>query len=49
MNGNEAAAFVWWQSLLAAVGVLLVLYAALLILLWCYARKHPEILTMKDA
>ncbi|NOJ61612.1 DUF1232 domain-containing protein [Arthrobacter sp. 260] len=48
MNGIEAVPFVWWQSVLAVVGGLLVLYAVLLILLWCYARKHPETLTMKD-
>ncbi|MHA7295120.1 YkvA family protein [Arthrobacter sp. HLT1-21] len=49
MNGDEPAAFVWWQSALVVIGGLVALYAVLLILLWCYARKHPDTLTMKDA
>ncbi|MHA7277766.1 YkvA family protein [Arthrobacter sp. Hz1] len=49
MNGDEPAAFVWWQSALVVIGGLMALYAVLLILLWCYARKHPDTLTMKDA
>lgn len=39
----------WWQNILVALGGLVALYAALLILLWGYARKHPQTLTMKDA
>lgn len=49
MNGNEATAIVWWQGMLGVAGGLLAVYLMLLILLWCYARKHPETLTMKDA
>ncbi|GAA1347046.1 YkvA family protein [Arthrobacter roseus] len=35
--------------LLAVLGGLVLLYAILLILLWAYARKHPETVSMKDA
>ncbi|MBM7846860.1 YkvA family protein [Arthrobacter roseus] len=39
----------WWDMLLAVLGGLVLLYAILLILLWAYARKHPETVSMKDA
>ena len=32
-----------------AVGGLLLVYLILLLLLWGYARRHPETVTMKDA
>lgn len=32
-----------------AIGGLLLVYVVLLLLLWRYARKHPETVTMKDA
>ncbi|WP_331712773.1 YkvA family protein [Arthrobacter sp. U41] len=32
-----------------AVGGLLLVYIVLLLLLWGYARRHPETVTMKDA
>lgn len=39
----------WWEPVAAAVGGLLLAYAVLLFLLWRYARRHPETVTMKDA
>jgi uncharacterized membrane protein YkvA (DUF1232 family) len=39
----------WWQALLGFVLGLLVVYAALLALLWLYARQHPEAVRPRDA
>ncbi|MGP4030964.1 YkvA family protein [Pseudarthrobacter sp. 1C304] len=38
-----------WETLAGAVGGVLALYALLLLLLWGYARRHPETVAMKDA
>jgi len=40
---------VWWQPVLAILVGLLVVYAALLLLLWRYARRHPETVDLRDA
>jgi uncharacterized membrane protein YkvA (DUF1232 family) len=43
----------WWQSglgvLAGVVAGLLLVYALLLVLLWWYARAHPETVTLRDA
>jgi uncharacterized membrane protein YkvA (DUF1232 family) len=39
----------WWEPVLGIVAGVLVLYAVLLVLLWSYARSHPEAVTMRDA
>src|SRR4051794_18394596 len=39
----------WWQALAGFVLGLLVVYAALLALLWLYARRHPEAIRLRDA
>ncbi|MGO4228505.1 YkvA family protein [Arthrobacter sp. YAF34] len=38
-----------WETLAGVIGGVLVVYAVLLLLLWAYARRHPETVTMKDA
>jgi uncharacterized membrane protein YkvA (DUF1232 family) len=38
-----------WETIAAVVGGLLLVYAVLLLLLWAYARRHPETVSMKDA
>ena len=38
-----------WETVAGAVGGLLLVYAVLLLLLWGFARRHPETVTMKDA
>jgi uncharacterized membrane protein YkvA (DUF1232 family) len=38
-----------WETLAGVIGGLLVVYAILLALLWAYARRHPDTVTMKDA
>ncbi|AXJ09640.1 YkvA family protein [Arthrobacter sp. PM3] len=38
-----------WETLAGVIGGLLVVYAILLVLLWAYARRHPDTVTMKDA
>ena len=38
-----------WETLAGVIGGLLVVYAVLLALLWAYARRHPDTVTMKDA
>ena len=38
-----------WDAIAAVVGGLLLVYAVLLLLLWAYARRHPETVSMKDA
>lgn len=39
----------WWQTLLGALAGLMLVYAVLLALLWRYARRHPDTVTMRDA
>ncbi|SDI89236.1 Uncharacterized membrane protein YkvA, DUF1232 family [Arthrobacter subterraneus] len=39
----------WWQTILTSLGGIAALYAVLLVLLWVYARNHPQTLGMKDA
>ncbi|GAA2126229.1 MULTISPECIES: YkvA family protein [Arthrobacter] len=38
-----------WETLAGVIGGVLVIYGILLLLLWAYARRHPETVTMKDA
>jgi uncharacterized membrane protein YkvA (DUF1232 family) len=38
-----------WEVVVGVVTGLLLAYAVLLFLLWLYARRHPETVTMKDA
>jgi len=38
-----------WHAVLAIVAGLLVVYAALLLLLWGYARRHPETIGLREA
>lgn len=38
-----------WETAAGAVGGVLLVYAVLLLLLWGYARRHPETVAMKDA
>lgn len=38
-----------WETIVGAVGGLLLVYVFLLLLLWGFARRHPETVTMKDA
>jgi uncharacterized membrane protein YkvA (DUF1232 family) len=38
-----------WDAIAAVVGGLLLVYVILLVLLWAYARRHPETVSMKDA
>lgn len=38
-----------WETVVAIVAGLLLAYTVLLVLLWIYARRHPETVTMKDA
>jgi uncharacterized membrane protein YkvA (DUF1232 family) len=39
----------WRETLLAIVGGLLLLYAAALAILYLYARRHPETVSMRSA
>lgn len=39
----------WWQTLIGILAGLLLVYAVLLVLLWRYARRHPDTATMRDA
>ncbi|MEV8131982.1 YkvA family protein [Pseudarthrobacter oxydans] len=38
-----------WETVAGIATGLLLAYAALLVLLWIYARRHPETVSMKDA
>lgn len=38
-----------WETVTGVVAGVLLAYAVLLFLLWLYARRHPETVTMKDA
>lgn len=38
-----------WETVTGIVAGVLLAYAVLLFLLWLYARRHPETVTMKDA
>ena len=38
-----------WETIAGIVAGILLAYAVLLLLLWLYARRHPETVTMKDA
>ncbi len=38
-----------WETIAGIVAGLLLAYAVLLLLLWLYAKRHPETVTMKDA
>lgn len=39
----------WWEQVLAILAGLLVVYAAALVLLYLYARRHPETISMRSA
>jgi uncharacterized membrane protein YkvA (DUF1232 family) len=39
----------WWEAVIAAGAGFLLIYAASLVLLWRYARAHPETVTVRDA
>ena len=39
----------WWRVLVGVLGGLALVYAVLLLLLWRYARAHPEAVSLRDA
>ena len=39
----------WWRVLVGVLAGLALVYAVLLLLLWRYARAHPDTVTMRDA
>jgi len=39
----------WWDALIAVIGGVVLMYAALLVLLAIYARRHPETVGIKEA
>lgn len=39
----------WWEPVLAILAGLILLYAAALVLLYLYARRHPETVSMRSA
>lgn len=39
----------WWHTALGILAGLLLIYVALVVLLWRYARHHPDTVTMRDA
>ena len=39
----------WWHTAVAILAGLLLIYATLVLLLWRYARRHPDSLTMREA
>lgn len=38
----------WWQTLLGILVGLLIVYLVLLVLLWRYARRHPDTVRLRD-
>ncbi|WP_139005306.1 DUF1232 domain-containing protein [Arthrobacter crystallopoietes] len=39
----------WWEVVVGIVGGVLLVYVALLFLLWRYARRNPETVALRDA
>lgn len=39
----------WWRTLVGVLAGLLLVYLALLALLWGYSRRHPETVRMREA
>lgn len=39
----------WWQTLLGILAGMLLVYLVLVVLLWRYARRHPDTAIMRDA
>lgn len=39
----------WWQTVLGVMAGLVLAYVVLLALLWRYARRHPDTVSMRDA
>lgn len=39
----------WWRTLLGILAGLLIVYPTLLALLWRYAHRHPDTVTLRDA
>lgn len=39
----------WWDTGIAVIGGVVLIYAVLLVLLALYARKHPETVSMREA
>jgi uncharacterized membrane protein YkvA (DUF1232 family) len=39
----------WWEMLLGIVAGVLLVYVVVLALLWSYARRHPDTVSMRDA
>ena len=39
----------WWRVLVGVLAGLALVYGVLLLLLWRYARAHPDTVTMRDA
>lgn len=39
----------WWQAGLGVLGGLVLVYVVLLALVWRYARRHPDTVSMRDA
>jgi uncharacterized membrane protein YkvA (DUF1232 family) len=38
----------WWQTLLGILAGLVLVYSTLLALLWRYARRHPDTVSMRE-
>jgi uncharacterized membrane protein YkvA (DUF1232 family) len=39
----------WWQTVIGVLAGLVLVYGVLLGLLWSYARRHPDTVSMRDA
>jgi len=39
----------WWDTLIAVLGGIILIYASLLVFLAFYARKHPETVSLREA